>query len=300
LIQGESGVGKELVAERLHYESDRAAAPFLTINCAAYTAELLESQLFGHAKGAFTGAVQACTGFFEDAGTGSLFLDEVGELPLALQAKLLRVLENGEFYRLGETQARRSRARVIAATNRDMRDAVRRGVFRQDLYYRLSVLTMQVPPLRERGDDVQLLLDRFCQIYCGAARGFELAPAALARLKRYAFPGNVRELRNIVIRLSAKYPQHCVDLRELEGELETDAVPALPGAELGLEKAAEQQVQAAGFSLDETMEAWERRYINAALKLGGGNLSQAARLLGVNRTTLYSRMQRLALGESQG
>ncbi len=150
LIEGESGSGKELVAKYTHDKSARSDAPFLTINCAAFTAELLEVQLFGNVKGAFTGAVANRAGFFEDAGEGSLFLDEIGELPLSLQSKLLRVLESGEFYRLGETSARVSKARIIAATNRDLKEAVRKGEFRQDLYHRISVLTVHIPPLRER------------------------------------------------------------------------------------------------------------------------------------------------------
>ena len=153
LIEGESGCGKELVAQCLHRESVRADEPLLTINCAAFTADLLEAQLFGHSKGAYTGSEQARSGFFEDATNGTLFLDEVGEMPLELQTKFLRVLENGEYYRLGETRARHSNARIVAATNRELREAVRTGDFRQDLFHRLSVLSISVPPLRSRGRD---------------------------------------------------------------------------------------------------------------------------------------------------
>ena len=172
LIEGESGSGKELVVEYLHNQSDRSKQPLLTINCAAFPADLLEAQLFGHAKGAFTGADSAKPGFFEQADKGTLLLDEVGELPLELQAKLLRVLENGEYYRIGETQPRHSDARVVTATNRDLPDTVRKGAFRQDLYHRLGVLTIKVPPLRERGDDCLLLMDYFQTLYADTFQSF--------------------------------------------------------------------------------------------------------------------------------
>ncbi|MCP4041708.1 MAG: sigma-54-dependent Fis family transcriptional regulator [Gammaproteobacteria bacterium] len=299
LVEGESGCGKELVVQCLHNQSQRAAAPNLTVNCAAIATELLESQLFGHARGAFTGAATARSGFFEDAGNGTLFLDEIGEFPLGLQPKLLRVLENGEYYRLGETRPRKANARVVTATNRDLREEVRAGRFREDLYHRLSVLTIRVPPLRVRGDDCLLLLDRFRSLYASQVTPFTLDKDAEQRLSEYTFPGNVRELRNIVIRLSAKYPGRNVVLTELEQELETGFV-GLGGVEdAGLDEKARQQIGANGFRLDEILGEWEQRYINAALKLSDGNLSQAARLLGVNRTTLYSRIQRVGDGVSQ-
>jgi DNA-binding NtrC family response regulator len=293
LIEGESGSGKELVAQCLHTQSQRSQAPFLTINCAAIASELMEAQLFGHAKGSFTGAVQSRAGFFEEAGTGTLFLDEVGEFPLELQPKLLRVLENGEYYRVGETRARHASARIIAATNRDLRDQVRTGRFREDLYHRLGVLTIQVPPLRERDRDCLDLLEHFRRLYAGTVAPFSLEDDAQARLARYLFPGNVRELRNIVIRLAAKYPGQRVSAQALEGEVESDVVAPAPGEGEAADDRVEQQLRASGFRLDGVLAEWERRYINAALRLAQGNLSQAARLLGVNRTTLYSRMQRL-------
>ncbi|MGH8543912.1 MAG: sigma-54-dependent transcriptional regulator [Gammaproteobacteria bacterium] len=293
LIEGESGVGKELVANRLHYESRRARFPLVTINCAAFTPELLEAQLFGQIKGAFTGASATKSGVLEAAGGGSLVLDEVGELPPALQVKLLRVLENGEYYRLGETQPRRSQARVVVATNLDLRTAVRRGSFRHDLYYRLSVLAIQVPPLRERGEDCLLLLEHFQRLYAASVAPFSLHEAARQDLLSYAFPGNVRELRNIVIRLGAKYPGKEISAAALAGELEADMALAPGTGEADFDSAAERQLRMPGFCLDEIMEGWERRYIDAALKLSHGNLSHAARLLGINRTTLYSRIERL-------
>ncbi|MCU0935336.1 MAG: sigma-54 dependent transcriptional regulator [Gammaproteobacteria bacterium] len=293
LIEGESGSGKELVAQCLHSRSQRAAEPFLSLNCAAIAAELIEAQLFGHARGAFTGASAARPGFFEEAGTGTLFLDEIGEFPLELQPKLLRVLENGEYYRVGETRPRRASARVIAATNRDLREQVRTGRFREDLYHRLGVLTIRVPPLRERGDDALELLDHFRQIYGSSLAPFSLDQDARSRLAAYPFPGNVRELRNIVIRLAAKQSGQRVTRAALEAELDPDLAAPLPVGAEDLDERAEQQIRGSGFQLDGVLTEWERRYVNAALRLAQGNLSQAARLLGVNRTTLYSRIQRL-------
>jgi len=288
LIQGESGTGKEAVAELLHERSARQAEPFLSVNCAAFTPELLEAQLFGHARGAFTGASAARAGFFEEAGHGTLFLDEIAEFPVALQPKLLRVLEKGEFYRLGETRPRTSLARIIAATNRDVLEAIRAGHFRHDLYHRLSVLTVNVPPLRERGEDSLLLLEHFRQLYASKVTPFVLDEQAKRRWLAYTFPGNVRELRNIVIRLGAKYPGRRIGLTELEPELDSQSE---------VDEETMRQIQAGRFRLDEILSAWEQRYIDAALRLANGNLSEAARLLGVNRTTLYSKIQRLSGGD---
>ncbi|MEX2480827.1 MAG: sigma-54 dependent transcriptional regulator [Gammaproteobacteria bacterium] len=295
LVEGESGSGKELVAQSLHQASVRRDQAMLTLNCAAFRPELLEAQLFGHARGAYTGADKARAGFFEEADKGTLFLDEVGEMPLDLQAKFLRVLGNGEYYRLGETAARRTGARIVAATNRDLRERVRAGAFRADLFHRLTVLTLNVPPLRSRGDDWRVLLEHFQQQYADSIRPFELTPAACELLAAYPFPGNVRELRNIVIRLGAKYPGGRIDARQVEGELELDyAAPA--SASAADERDLAGRILAAGFSLDQELEGLERAYIETALRLGEGNLSKAARLLGVNRTTLYSRLARLGLG----
>lgn len=294
LVEGESGSGKELVAQCLHLASERREGPLLTLNCAAFGPELLEAQLFGHARGAFTGAEKARSGFFEEASRGTLFLDEVGEMPLDLQTKFLRVLENGEYYRIGETEPRRSGARVVAATNRELRELVRAGEFRQDVFHRLSVLTISVPPLRSRGEDWRELLDNFQRQYADSIKPFTLAEDAQALLADYAFPGNVRELRNIVIRLGAKYPGQRVDAERLAPELELDYADGQAEAGVATDE-LEQRIRAPGFRLDDELGALERRYIEAALRLGDGNLSRAARLLGVNRTTLYSRVSRLGL-----
>ncbi len=300
LIEGESGSGKELVASALHRQSPRAAKPFLALNCAAISPNLVEPTLFGYSKGAFTGATTSRAGYFEDAKDSSLFLDEIGELPLELQAKLLRVLENGEYQRVGETQSRVSNARVIAATNRDMRQEIRNGHFRADLYHRLSVFTVAVPALRDLGDDKELLLDHFREFYSRQAgvKAFDFDNAARALWLDYGFPGNVRELRNIVIRLTTKYAGQAVNSEQLQSELDMESMTVdLPGLPAGqdfksvLEAAKKHLQMQKNFNLDLTLQQWEKGYVEAALAITQGNLSQAAKLLGIHRTTLYSRMQ---------
>ncbi|MBC8021970.1 MAG: sigma-54-dependent Fis family transcriptional regulator, partial [Burkholderiales bacterium] len=290
LIQGESGSGKERVAYSLHHLSPRAASPFLALNCAAISPTLVEPTLFGYAKGAFTGAQQAKSGYFEDAGEGTLFLDEIGELPAELQAKLLRVLENGEYQRVGETTTRVSRARVVAATNRDLREEVRVGRFRSDLYHRLSVFELQVPPLRDLGDDKLKLLDFYRAMYAAktASRAFTFDDAARAKWLAYAFPGNVRELKNIVIRLTTKYAGYTVAAPELEAEF------AAPGDLARFDPVARARAELTSgkpFSLDATLKCVEQSYLDAALEISQGNMSQAAKLLGISRTTLYGRLE---------
>ena len=293
LIEGESGSGKELAAANLHHLSPHGGRPYLTLNCAAIAPTLVEPTLFGYVKGAFTGASGNKSGYFEDAQDGSLFLDEIGELPLELQSKLLRVLENGEYQRVGETQRRTSRCRVIAATNRDLRADVRKGAFRADLYHRLSVFTLSVPPLRDMDGDKLALLEHFRRHFAAQAgvQPFELDAQALARWQQYDFPGNVRELRNIVIRLATKYAGQRLSSAELEPELDLEGGLTTSDEGGGIVDQARRQLERAGaFNLDETLKAWERGYIEAALRLTRGNVSQAAKLLGINRTTLYSRM----------
>jgi len=292
LVEGESGSGKEQVALALHQLSRRAAKPYLALNCAAIAPTLVEPTLFGYVKGAFTGATANKSGYFEDAQDGTLFLDEIGELPLEMQAKLLRVLENGEYQRVGETQRRMARARVIAATNRDLRQEMRQGRFRADLYHRLSVLTVAVPPLREMGRDRLLLLQHFRAQYAAQAgvAPFSLDAAAERAWLAYSFPGNVRELRNIVIRLTTKYAGQSISPRELEPELDLIGEGEAAPQPRDLLADAQRELERGRFSLDDTLKAWERAYVEAALRMTGGNVSQAAKLLGVNRTTLYSRM----------
>lgn len=301
LIEGESGSGKELAAEALHRLSERSNRPYLALNCAAISPSLVEPALFGQAKGAFTGAVGSRAGYFEEAGEGTLFLDEIGELPLDLQPKLLRVLENGQYQRVGETQPRISGARVVAATNRDLKKEVREGRFRADLYHRLSVFSVAVPPLRDMGADRFLLLDHFRQRYSQSdkAKGFTLSHEAETRWANYHFPGNVRELRNIVIRLLARYDGRTVTGAELEAELDADSnqigTTAIPNDDQQLMSLALRHLrETSSFSLDEILRRWESAYIAAAQQLTHGNISQAAKLLGINRTTLYNRIDVLA------
>ena len=304
LIEGESGSGKELAAAALHRLSDRAAKPYLALNCAAISPSLVEATLFGHSKGAFTGASGARAGYFEDASDGTLFLDEIGELPLDLQPKLLRVLENGEFQRIGETQALHSSARIIAATNRDLKKEVREGRFRADLYHRLSVFTIAIPALRELGEDSIRLLEHFRAIYAEQANlpPFKLGKTAAERLIAYGFPGNVRELRNIAIRLTTKFAGQEVGVDELEAELDPGNTPQPAGALPAPTSASRAELVAIAlgdiqsrrdFNLDATLRLWEEAYIEAAQRLAHDNMSQAARLLGVNRTTLYNRIETL-------
>ena len=295
LIEGESGSGKELVARSLHRLSARADKPYFALNCAAIAPTLVEPTLFGYVKGAFTGAQSNKSGYFEDAAEGTLFLDEIGELPLEMQAKLLRVLENGEYQRVGETASRVSLARVIAASNRDLRQAVKKGAFRADLYHRLSVFTLGVPPLRELEGDKLLLLEHFRRFYAeqSGVAPFSLDEAAERRWLEYRFPGNVRELRNIVIRLTTKHAGRRLPPAELEPEFDLEpglAPSAAPGEGDLIEQALRHLERSRGVRLDDMLQAVERGYIEAALRLTRGNVSQAAKLLGVNRTTLYSRM----------
>jgi two-component system nitrogen regulation response regulator GlnG len=290
LIEGESGSGKERVAFALHHLSARSRQPFLALNCAAISPSLVEPTLFGYAKGAFTGAQAARSGYFEDAGEGTLFLDEIGELPLELQAKLLRVLENGEYQRVGETQTRVSRARVVAATNRDLREEVGRGRFRSDLYHRLSVFELLVPALRELGDDRLKLLDHYRALYAAKAgsQPFELSETARARWLAYPFPGNVRELKNIVIRLTTKYAGYTLG----EAELEPEFAPPAEGARADpLAQARAELTSGKPFSLDATLKVLEQAYLDAAIEIAQGNMSQAAKLLGISRGTLYGRLE---------
>lgn len=300
LIEGESGSGKELVANCLHRLSKHARQPYLSVNCAAISPTLAESILFGHSKGAFTGAQTSHTGYFEDAGEGTLFLDEIGELPLEMQSKLLRVLENGEYQRIGETQTRKSKARVIAATNRDLREEVRASNFRIDLYHRLSVFTVRVPPLRELDEDRYQLLEYYSEFYARETgkSPFKFDSKANRRWLDYHFPGNVRELRNIIIRLTAKYAGQVVSDVQLAAELDlmqmtaaSQGIPALNDGEALSSYAMHHLQTQANVNLDQVLKVWEKAYVDAALKITHGNLSQAAKLLGINRTTLYSRMQ---------
>ncbi|CAK9037429.1 DNA-binding transcriptional activator HyfR (Hydrogenase-4 transcriptional activator) [Durusdinium trenchii] len=285
LVLGESGAGKELVARELHRCSARAARPLIKVNCAAIPRELFESEFFGHVKGAFTGALRDRVGRFELADGGTLFLDEVGEVPLDLQSKLLRVLQEGEIERIGEEKTRRVDVRVIAATNRDLREEARHRRFREDLYYRLSVFPIELPPLRERTEDIGLLADHFLQ---QAARRFGVAPPRLTKavvrhLEQYTWPGNVRELQHVVERaviLSRGGP-----LKVNLDEVQSDAKPAIaaPHAEL---------------MTDAQVREFEKANLYRALEATEGKVygpDGAAELLGVKPTTLNSRLKAMGI-----
>ncbi|HEX5125303.1 MAG TPA: sigma-54 dependent transcriptional regulator [Rhodocyclaceae bacterium] len=307
LIEGESGSGKEVAANALHQLGPWRDKPFVALNCAAIAPGLIEATLFGHGRGAFTGAVGMQNGYFEEAGEGILFLDEIGELPLDLQPKLLRVLENGEYQRVGETQKRQVHARVIAATNRDLRQEVRANRFRADLFHRLSVLRLRMPALRDMGNDRIVLLDHYLREYSKqmSMPPFMLDTNAVARWVDYDFPGNVRELRNVVVRLLSRHGGRSVSRAALEDELEDDVLATddasisgtsagEPIAEAIADNAFAVLKQRGSIDLDATLRRAERDYIVAALRLSRGNMSQAARMLGINRSTLYNRMETLA------
>jgi len=290
LIEGESGCGKELVAAAIQKLASNPKSPFKALNCAAIAPTLIEPTLFGYSKGAFTGATSAQAGFFEEASDGTLFLDEIGELPLELQTKLLRVLENGEYQRVGETSTRKSRARIIAATNRNLRNMVKDGAFRGDLYHRLNVFSISVPPLRELGPDKLVLLKHFRSYYAQQIKQqpFELQPEAVLSWEQYSFPGNTRELRNIAIRLATKYPGQSISSAQLQDEFDPTEISA-PTSNSSPDS-LKHQLQQGNFNLNQHLHDQEGCYISAALELASGNISEAAKLLGINRTTLHSRI----------
>ncbi|MGH9467891.1 MAG: sigma-54-dependent transcriptional regulator [Terriglobales bacterium] len=283
LLGGESGVGKDRIARALHQNSRRAQGPFLKINCAAIPENLLESELFGYEKGAFTGAVRMKPGKFELADHGTLFLDEIGDVPLAVQVKLLRVLQEREFERLGGTHTIQVDVRLIAATNRNLRAALEEGSFRQDLYYRLNVVPIELPPLREHKEDIPELaaffLHRFAEASGKSIAGF--TPAATAKLMAADWPGNIRELENIVERSVALSDAATLDAADIRMEL------APPGP-----TAPEGNMLPEGW----TLEQWEREVIRDALRRAHGNKSQAARLLGLSRNALRYRLS--TMGEA--
>jgi two-component system nitrogen regulation response regulator NtrX len=286
LIQGEHGTGKELVARALHASGPRREMPFVAVNCSAIPEELVESELFGHERGAFTGATQARRGRFEEAHGGTLFLDEVGDLSPRAQTKLLRVLQEGELTRVGGNRLIAVDARVIAASNRDLAERARSGDYREDLYFRLAVIPITVPPLRERSDDIPLLIEHFTAELTketgGKPRRF--APAALETLARYAFPGNVRELRNLVERLLIMSPEPTIGREQVRAVLPHAVAQASGPKRLG-----------------DAVQEFEKREIESALSETGGNMTQAASRLGLERSHLYKKMRKLGMGpESLG
>jgi two-component system, NtrC family, nitrogen regulation response regulator GlnG len=313
MITGESGTGKELVARALHDYGKRRSGPFVAINMAAIPRELIESELFGHEKGSFTGAMARGVGRFEQAQGGTLFLDEIGDMPLEAQTRLLRVLQQGEYTTVGGRAPIRADVRIVAATHRDLRQLIRQGLFREDLFYRLNVVPIRLPPLRERAEDIPALIRHFF-----AAAGSEGLPvktldqAAMDRLKAYRWPGNVRELENLVRRLSALYSQEVIGVDAIEAEL-SDAPPAPSTNENGeesLSSAAERHLRdyfaahkgglpPSGL-YDRVLREIERPLIQLSLSATRGNQLKAAQLLGLNRNTLRKKLRELDIDVARG
>ncbi len=289
LVTGESGTGKELVARTIHDLSDRADKPFVPINCGAIPAELLESELFGHEKGAFTGAINARVGRFELAAGGTLFLDEIGDMSLGMQVKLLRVLEERCFERVGSNDTRSSDVRIVAATHRDLPAAVEAGEFRRDLFYRLNVFPIEMPPLKKRATDLPALLDELLVQHQGQGESaLRVSPAALRALAGYAWPGNIRELSNLVERLAILKPTGVIELDDLPAKYRDGAapVPAEPLSEaMALTHA----------NLKAHLKAVERDLIEQAMRAAGGVVAKAARLLSLKRTTLVEKLAKYDL-----
>jgi DNA-binding NtrC family response regulator len=291
MIQGESGTGKELVAQALHTTSSRRSRPFVAVNCAAINRELVESELFGHEKGAFTGADRQRIGRFEAAEGGTIFLDEIGDMALETQAKVLRVLEERKLERVGSTQTIEVDVRVVSATHRDLDEAVRKNAFREDLYYRLKVVEIDLPPLRERIEDLAALSDRFLgQVAKRLEREKKsIGESALARLSRHTWPGNVRELRNVLERAAVLAPNPVIDAEDLQldGEVLAPGPASAPTAaesDLPFSEAKRQ-----------TVESFERQYLSEALREHGGNVSKTASSIGMVRQSLQQKIRELGL-----
>lgn len=274
LIQGESGTGKELVARALQSSSLRKDKPFVTINCAALPEQLVESELFGHEKGAFTGATATTPGLFEVADGGTIFIDEIGEMPLGLQPKLLRVLEDGSLRRVGSHQERKVDVRLVAATNRDLSEMAADGKFREDLYYRINVLTIELPPLRERVGDVRLLIDHVL------GSGWSITDEARSALESYTWPGNVRQLINVIERATILAEHNRVEISDLPGEIV---------------KPSRTKPAVAIAPTSQKLEDLERAHVIQVLRQNSGNKAQAARTLGIHRRKLYRLLERFSI-----
>jgi two-component system response regulator HydG len=287
LITGESGTGKELVAKALHINSPRRNKPFVPLNCAELSENVLESELFGHVKGAFTGADRDRIGRFQYANGGTLFLDEIGDMPMAIQVKLLRVLESGEVVRVGTNDPVKVNVRLLSATNRDLSDAIAEGRFRQDLFHRLKVVSIKLPPLRERRDDIPLLIDYFLKEF-STSHGKSvtaISPAVRKALMGYSWPGNVRELRNVIESMVVMDADGVLDVDDLTEDLQQATSAGRSDGSAGVDRLV-------GKSLEEV----ERHYIAETLKLTSGNREEAARLLGIGERTLYRKIKEYGIG----
>ncbi|MCB0281408.1 MAG: sigma-54-dependent Fis family transcriptional regulator [Calditrichae bacterium] len=281
LIRGESGTGKELIANAIHYNSARMKRPFVKVNCGVLAESLLESELFGHVRGAFTGAIKDKVGRFELAHGGTLFLDEIGDISLNMQLKLLRVLQEGEFERVGGTETIKVDVRILAATNKNLEEAMEKGTFRNDLYYRLNVIPIEVPPLRDRSDDIQYLvyhfIEKFNKIYGKNIR--DIDPKAMSILKNYDYPGNIRELENLIERIVVLNKSGIIELKDLPSILPAEENVA--GSEINIKK-----------GLVRAVEDFEKRLILQALEENSYNKVQTAKVLQINRSTFMSKLKK--------
>jgi sigma-54 specific flagellar transcriptional regulator A len=307
LILGESGTGKEVVARKLHYFSARRDKPFVPINCGAIPADLLESELFGHEKGAFTGAISSRQGRFEMAEGGTLFLDEIGDMSLPMQVKLLRVLQERVFERVGSNRSIRADVRIIAATHRNLEEAIRDGKFREDLYYRLNVFPIDMPPLRERKEDIALLIEELALRFKNEKRvSVQVSPTAVDVLSQYAWPGNVRELCNLVERLTILYPNGEVDVHDLPDKYTANArIPVdapratAPAAAHVVHPISLPRLPREGLDIKEHLNNLEYTLIKQALDEAGGVVAHAAERLRLRRTTLVEKLRKYGLGRAE-
>lgn len=294
LIFGESGTGKELCAKAVHRYSDRSEQAFITVNCGAIPENLIESELFGHKKGAFTGADKDKKGLFELANHGTLFLDEVGELPLMTQVKLLRVLQERQIRPIGSENIQDIDVRIVAATNVDLKKAVKEGEFREDLFYRLDVISFELPPLRERKDDIPKLLEHFVKKHCELNKKKEkrFSDAAIQALLNYDYPGNIRELQNIVMRLVAVYQEEEIDIHHLPDNVKQKASVKSIDSTLSLPEQ--------GVSLDEIMDVYEKQWLEQALAKTKGVKKHAAKLLNISFRSMRYRLKKHNLADDDG
>lgn len=311
LILGESGTGKEVVARNIHKSSNRANAPFVPINCGAIPEELLESELFGHEKGAFTGAIRSRSGRFEMARGGTLFLDEIGDMPLHMQVKLLRVLQEKTFERVGGESAICADVRIVAATHQNLEKLVEEGKFRMDLFYRLNVFPIEIPPLRERPDDLPVLVKELSErLLSESSASFDLSECAMQALSNYAWPGNVRELSNLIERLAILYPNERINTRDLPAAYRpsgpimdystlatgtTGTTAGTAGENLNLGLGAAELIPESGIDLKDQLKKIEISLIWEALETSGWVVAHSAKMLNLQRTTLVEKMRKYSI-----
>lgn len=296
LVLGESGTGKELVARIIHQLSNRATSPFIPVNCAAIPMELLESELFGHEKGSFTGAFAARQGRFELAAGGTLFLDEIGDMPLSMQAKLLRVLQEKTFERVGGNKSIQADGRVIAATHKNLSSDIKNGSFREDLFYRLNVFPIEILPLRERKEDILILINHFIHLFAKqTGHQLTLSDASLNTLERYYWPGNVRELANLIERLFILYPNQTVQPEQLPEHFFSSKRDD-KNMTILTTSSTETPILRTAFDLKEHLTQVELTFINEALSQSNGVVAKAAKRLGLRRTTLVEKMKKYGIG----